>query len=200
TVYVVNHIEEDVSKLTDIEKGQQIVKRMVVDLKRDSSAYDGNLLSPAAMRRYFTEFYQVRESELDYPIKTGQCLAPMLFEMSKSNDVNNPLLTARHRTVADHFQVIDQATTDVLVPYTKQGAELIAHLNGDISWEQARQWLKESQQYSIGLYAHEIQSLERTDSLITLLDGQVLALHDSAYDKQFGLNLSQDSEMQNLMI
>lgn len=200
TVYVVNHIEEDVSKLTDIEKGQQIVKRMVVDLKRDSSAYDGNLLSPAAMRRYFTEFYQVRESELDYPIKTGQCLAPMLFEMSKSNDVNNPLLTARHRTVADHFQVIDQATTDVLVPYTKQGAELIAHLNGDISWEQARQWLKESQQYSIGLYAHEIQSLERTDSLITLLDGQVLALHDSAYDEQFGLNLSQDSEMQNLMI
>lgn len=200
TVYVVNHIEEDVSKLTDIEKGQQIVKRMVVDLKRDSSAYDGNLLSPAAMRRYFTEFYQVRESELDYPIKTGQCLAPMLFEMSKSNDVNNPLLTARHRTVADYFQVIDQATTDVLVPYTKQGAELIAHLNGDISWEQARQWLKESQQYSIGLYAHEIQSLERTDSLITLLDGQVLALHDSAYDEQFGLNLSQDSEMQNLMI
>lgn len=200
TVYVVNHIEEDVSKLTDIEKGQQIVKRMVVDLKRDSSAYDGNLLSPAAMRRYFTEFYQVRESELDYPIKTGQCLAPMLFEMSKSNDVNNPLLTARHRTVADHFQVIDQATTDVLVPYTKQGAELIAHLNGDISWEQARQWLKESQQYSIGLYAHEIQSLERTDSLMTLLDGQVLALHDSAYDEQFGLNLSQDSEMQNLMI
>lgn len=200
TVYVVNHIEEDVSKLTDIEKGQQIVKRMVVDLKRDSSAYDGDLLSPAAMRRYFTEFYQVRESELDYPIKTGQCLAPMLFEMSKSNDVNNPLLTARHRTVADHFQVIDQATTDVLVPYTKQGVELIAHLNGDISWEQARQWLKESQQYSIGLYAHEIQSLERTGSLITLLDGQVLALHDSAYDKQFGLNLSQDSEMQNLMI
>ena len=200
TVYVVNHIEEDVSKLTDIEKGQQIVKRMVVDLKRDSSAYDGNLLSPAAMRRYFTEFYQVRESELDYPIKTGQCLAPMLFEMSKSNDVNNPLLTARHRTVADHFQVIDQATTDVLVPYTKQGAELIAHLNGDISWEQARQWLKESQQYSIGLYAHEIQSLERTDSLMTLLDGQVLALHESAYDEQFGLNLSQDSEMQNLMI
>ncbi|WP_031424592.1 CRISPR-associated helicase/endonuclease Cas3 [Exiguobacterium sp. NG55] len=200
TVYVVNHIEEDVSKLTDIEKGQQIVKRMIVDLKRDLSAYDGDLLSPAAMRRYFTEFYQVRESELDYPIKTGQCLAPMLFEMSKSNDVNNPLLTARHRTVADHFQVIDQATTDVLVPYTKQGAELIAHLNGEISWEQARQWLKESQQYSIGLYAHEIQSLERTDSLMTLLDGQVLALHESAYDKQFGLNLSQDSEMQNLMI
>lgn len=199
TVYVVNHIEEDVSKLTDIEKGQQIVKRMIVDLKRDSSAYDGDLLSPAAMRRYFTEFYQVRESELDYPIKTGQCLAPMLFEMSKSNDVNKPLLTARHRTVADYFQVIDQATTDVLVPYTKQGAELIAHLNGDSSWEQARQWLKESQQYSISLYAHEIQSLERTDSLMTLLDGQVLAIHGSAYDKQFGLNLSQDSEMQNLM-
>lgn len=200
TVYVVNHIEEDVSKLTDIEKGQQIVKRMIVDLKRDSGAYDGNLLSPAAMRRYFTEFYQVRESELDYPIKTSQCLAPMLFDMSENNNEKQSLLTARHRTVADHFQVIDELTTDVLVPYTEKGEELIAHLNGDISWEQARQWLKESQQYSIGLYAHEIQNLERTDGLMTLLDGQVLALHESAYDKQFGLNLSQDSEMQNLMI
>lgn len=200
TVYVVNHIEEDVSKLTDIEKGQQIVKRMVVDLKRDLGAYGGDLLSPAAMRRYFTEFYQVREYELDYPIKTGQCLAPMLFDMSENNNEKKSLLTARHRTVADYFQVIDESTTDVLVPYTEKGEELIAHLNGDISWEQARQWLKESQQYSIGLYAHEIQNLERTDGLMTLLDGQVLALHESAYDKQFGLNLSQDSEMQNLMI
>lgn len=199
TVYVINHIEEDVSKLTDIEKGQQIVKRMVVDLKRDSSAYGGDLLSPAAMRRYFTEFYQVREYELDYPIKTGQCLAPILFDISENNNEKKSLLTARHRTVADHFQVIDESTTDVLVPYTEKGAELIVHLNGDISWEHARQWLKESQQYSIGLYAHEIQNLERTDGLMTLLDGQVLALHDSAYDEQFGLNLSQDSEMQNLM-
>lgn len=199
TVYVIDHIEEDVSKLTDIEKGQQIVKRMVVDLKRDSGAYGGDLLSPAAMRRYFTEFYQVRAYELDYPIKTGQCLAPILFDISENNNEKKSLLTARHRTVADHFQVIDESTTDVLVPYTKKGAELIAYLNGDISWEHARQWLKESQQYSIGLYAHEIQNLERTDGLMTLLDGQVLALHDSAYDEQFGLNLSQDSEMQNLM-
>ena len=199
TVYLFNHIEENISKLPDIEKGQQIVKRLVVDLKRDSTAYGGELLSPIAMKRYFQEFYQVRDNDLDYPINgSAQRLAPMLFDRIGSQ--KQPLLSARHRTVADHFQVIDQSTTDVLVPYGEIGKELIARLNGEISWEEAKQWLKNSQQYSISLYSHEKKSLDQNGGIISLLDGQVLVLHESAYDEQYGLNLSQDSEMQNLCI
>ncbi|WP_214798737.1 MULTISPECIES: CRISPR-associated helicase Cas3' [unclassified Exiguobacterium] len=199
TVYLINHTEENISKLTDIEKGREIVRRLAVDLERDPTAYGGDLLSPIVMKRYFQEFYQVREYDLDYPIKgSTQLLAPMLFDRIKRS--NNPCLTARHRTVANHFQVIDQSTTDVLVPYGEIGKELIARLNSEISWEEAKHWLKNSQQYSISLFSYEKRSLEQSGGLISLLDGQVLALHESAYDKQFGLNLSQDSEMQNLMI
>lgn len=204
TVYLIDHIEESVSKLTDIAKGQEIVKRLVVDLERDSTAYGGELLSPLAMRRYFQEFYQLREVDLDYPVKgSTETLAPMLFEGTKNRHriSDTPLLlVARHRTVADNFHVIEQLTDDVLVPYGDKGKELIALLNGDVNWEDARKWLKESQQYTISIYNHERQALEQSGGIVSLLDGRLLVLQPTAYDEQYGLNLSQDSEMQGLIM
>lgn len=204
TVYLINHIEENVSKLTDIAKGQEIVKRLVVDLKRDRNAYGGELLSPLAMKRYFQEFYQLREVDLDYPMKgSAETLAPMLFEGTRNHQQisDTPLLlVARHRTVADNFQVIDQLTDDVLVPYEDKGKELIALLNGDIDWDDARKWLKESQQYTISLYNHERQILEQSGGIVSLLEGRLLVLQPSAYDELYGLNLSQDSEIQGLFM
>lgn len=204
TVYLIDHIEESVSKLTDIAKGQEIVKRLVVDLERDSTAYGGELLSPLAMRRYFQEFYQLREVDLDYPVKgSTETLAPMLFEGTKNRHriSDTPLLlVARHRTVADNFHVIEQLTDDVLVPYGDKGKELIALLNGDVNWEDARKWLKESQQYTISIYNHERQALEQSGGIVSLLDGRLLVLQPTAYDEQYGLNLSQDSEMQRLIM
>lgn len=204
TVYLIDHIEESVSKLTDIAKGQEIVKRLVVDLERDPKAYGGELLSSLAMRRYFQEFYQLREVDLDYPIKgSAETLAPMLFEGTRNRHriSDTPLLlAARHRTVADNFQVIDQLTDDVLVPYGDKGKELIALLNGDVDWEDARKWLKESQQYTISIYNHERQILEQSGGIVSLLDGRLLVLQPTAYDEQYGLNLSQDSEMQGLVM
>ncbi|KDN57898.1 CRISPR-associated helicase/endonuclease Cas3 [Exiguobacterium sp. AB2] len=204
TVYLINHVEESVSKLTDIAKGQEIVKRLVVDLERDSTAYGGELLSPLAMRRYFQEFYQLREVDLDYAVKgSTETLAPMLFEGTKNRHriSDTPLLlVARHRTVADNFHVIEQLTDDVLVPYGDKGKELIALLNGDVNWEDARKWLKESQQYTISIYNHERQALEQSGGIVSLLDGRLLVLQPTAYDEQYGLNLSQDSEMQRLIM
>lgn len=204
TVYLINHVEESVSKLTDIAKGKEIVKRLVVDLERDSTAYGGELLSPLAMRRYFQEFYQLREVDLDYPVKgSTETLAPMLFEGTKNRHriSDTPLLlVARHRTVADNFHVIEQLTDDVLVPYGDKGKELIALLNGDVNWEDARKWLKESQQYTISIYNHERQALEQSGGIVSLLDGRLLVLQPTAYDEQYGLNLSQDSEMQSLFM
>ncbi|EPE60581.1 CRISPR-associated helicase Cas3 [Exiguobacterium sp. S17] len=204
TVYLINHIEENVSKLTDIAKGQEIVKRLVVDLERDPNAYGGELLSPLAMKRYFQEFYQLREVDLDYPLKgSAETLAPMLFKgTANQHQVSDTplLLVARHRTVADNFHVIEQLTDDVLVPYGDKGNELIALLNGDVNWDDARKWLKESQQYTISIYNHERQILERSGGLVSLLEGRLLVLQPSAYDEQYGLNLSQDSEMQDLLI
>ncbi|OGX78737.1 hypothetical protein A6395_10375 [Exiguobacterium sp. SH31] len=204
TVYLINHIEENVSKLTDIAKGQEIVKRLVVDLERDPNAYGGELLSPLAMKRYFQEFYQLREVDLDYPVKgSAETLAPMLFKgNANQHQVSDTplLLVARHRTVADNFHVIEQLTDDVLVPYGDKGKELIALLNGDVNWDDARKWLKESQQYTISIYNHERQILERSGGLVSLLEGRLLVLQPSAYDEQYGLNLSQDSEMQGLFM
>lgn len=204
TVYLIDHVEESVSKLTDIAKGQEIVKRLVVDLERELNAYGGELLSPLAMQRYFQEFYQLREVDLDYPVKgSTETLASMLFEGTKNlhRISDTPmLLVARHRTVADNFHVIDQQTDDVLVPYGDKGEELIALLNGDINWEDARKWLKESQQYTISIYDQERRVLEQSGGIVSLLDGRLLVLQPSAYDEKYGLNLSQDSEMQSLFM
>jgi len=120
------------------------------------------------MRRYFQEFYQLREVDLDYPVKgSTETLAPMLFEGTKNRHriSDTPLLlVARHRTVADNFHVIEQL------------------------------------QYTISIYNHERQALEQSGGIVSLLDGRLLVLQPTAYDEQYGLNLSQDSEMQSLFM
>lgn len=198
TVYLIDHSEENVKPLPEIARGKEITRALLVDFRRDKKAYGGDLLGTKAMTRYFQELYAASETELDFPIRgTTLTLAPMLFQARK---VPGLMLSSRHRTVADHFKVIEDMTETVLVPYEKEGKRLIAALNGQADWEDIRHWLKQAQQYSISLYPFERKKLEEQHGLNVLLDGTVLVLNERAYDEQYGLNLEQDSLLEDLMM
>lgn len=205
-VYVIHHLEEKIDSLAEIQKGQYIAGKIFTDLRRNPNEYDGNVLSFLAMRKYFQEFYTEFNTKLDYPIAKLQKTMTQLLTgtkvdrdsyykdfMSNNKQIGLPLcLVNSYKTAAEYFQVIEQKTTAVLVPYG-EGEDIIADLNGQHNIKSLSTLLKKAQRYMVNIYPNEKEKLSTSGSLVSYLDGKVLAMKESSYDENYGLNLDGDS-------
>lgn len=203
-VYIIDHEEENLNHLKEIKVGKQVSKKILIDIRKDPSNHGGDLLSTQALERYFKEFYTEFSTDLNYFIPTlKKYMTELLTEMKANSGYhlayrhnkkkNLPLfLSNSYHTAAEHFKVIEDMTTSVIVPY-EEGKEIIAELNSNKSIDDLTRLLRKAQQYTINLYSYEQEQLEKHDGLVSYLDGKILALKEGAYDKEFGLNLENDS-------
>jgi CRISPR-associated endonuclease/helicase Cas3 len=200
-VYVVDHAEENLGRLKEIAVGKHIAKNIFEDLRCNPGRYGGEILGKEAMDKYFEEYYTAFEPDLDYTIRehgvkmTALLLSdrqqhPYFHEYREMHQTVPLALTHSHRTAADYFKVIDDATTAVIVPY-RDGREIIAELNGAERIDDLSKLLRRAQRYTINVHSHELKQLG--DGVVELLDGKVLALKDYAYSDRFGLDVQGDS-------
>ncbi|MBH5316966.1 CRISPR-associated helicase Cas3' [Paenibacillus sp. GSMTC-2017] len=204
-VYVIDHEEENLKHLKEIRIGKEISKKLLIDIKQDRNNHGGHVLSVDAMKQYFQRFYNQLKSNLNYPIsKLERDMTELLLANRKdssfylANKYENgtalPLFIINsYRTAADHFQVIDNYTTAVIAPYGEEGKDIIAKLNGSETIENLTKLLRSSQQYTINLLPYEIQKLTQNNGLVSLFDGKVWALKESAYSDRFGVDIENES-------
>ncbi|WP_019636670.1 CRISPR-associated helicase/endonuclease Cas3 [Paenibacillus fonticola] len=205
-VYVIDHVEENLKHLREIKVGKEISRKILIDLKRDQTNHGGHVLSIQAMERYFKEFYSEFDSELNYFIpKLRKKMTELLAAKKEDNSYfqaycskfkkQPPLFLANsYRTAAEHFRVIDDLTTSVIVPYGEEGKEIIAELNGAGVIDDFTRLLRRAQQYTINLFHYELQLLSKNGGLESCLDGKVLVLKEGAYSREFGLDIENDSQ------
>ncbi len=210
-VYIIDHGEEKLDRLKEIKVGKQISRRILIDICKDKAKHGGLILSTQAMERYFKEFYTELESNLNYFIpKLKKEMTELLTATKTKNSYHDaylhnerkhlPLfLVNSYKTAAEHFRVIDDITTSVLVPYG-DGKDIIAEFNSNGSIEDYSRLLKKAQQFTINIFKYEKDQLVKNDGLVYLMDGKILALKEGAYDKEFGLNIENDSPFDSLMI
>jgi CRISPR-associated endonuclease/helicase Cas3 len=209
-VILVDHAEENLARLKEIRIGKQIAKKILIDMLKDPEAYRGGLLSKTAMDYYFQEFYSAVENDLNYIIKEENV---HMVDLLMAGFKNNPLVQSYYAkngsppelaiansygTAAEHFKVIDQQTTSVLVPYGDEGKRIIADLNGGNTIDQLSRLLREAQLYSVNLYENERRQLQREGALVSLQDGKIVALKEWAYHAESGINLDHAGEQEFL--
>jgi len=199
-VYLIDHQEESLKNLQEIQKGKEISRKLLKGFEKADPKKGVDILSSIAMTRYFQEFYTDLGSDLDYHIPSVDSkMTDLLFlDRSQSEWVKslhskkseNPqtYLVTSYRTAAENFAVIDNLTTPVLVQFQK-GAELIADLNGYETIEDLSRFMKQAQHYSINIYSQQKQNLEKQGGLVSYLDGSILALKEGFYSDEFGLDL-----------
>lgn len=205
-VYVIDYEEENLSRLQEIKIGKKITKKILVDLKRNNKSHGGHILSREAMKRYFKEYYTEFESGLNYFIPklkknmTELLSAPRIENsyrrayIHKHDKKDVPLFIVNsYRTAAEHFRVIDDLTTSVIVPY-EDGKDIIAELNSSSSIENLSQLLRKAQQYTVNLFSYEKEQLIKNDGLVYYFDGKILALKESAYNDEYGLDIHNESD------
>ncbi|PER38991.1 CRISPR-associated helicase/endonuclease Cas3 [Bacillus thuringiensis] len=205
-VYVIDYEEENLSRLKEIKIGKKITKKILEDLKRNNKSHGGHILSREAMKRYFKEYYTEFESDLNYFIPklkknmTELLSAPRIENsyrrayIHKHTKKDIPLFILNsYQTAAKHFNVIDDLTTSVIVPY-EEGKGIIAELNSNSSIEDLSRLLRKAQQYTVNLFNYEKEQLIINDGLVYYLDGEILALKEGAYNDEYGLNLLNESD------
>ena len=196
-VYIVNVAGEIVSKLVDIKEGQECTMRVLDEFKENPNMFDNDLLSPKAMERYYKYYYHNRSLEMDYTLSKPDNDKSMYDILSANNESDNAfnsrngyksklMLKQAFKTAGNKFQVIDQNTTGVIVPY-EEGKELITLINGQCSLGELKQYLKRAQQFSVNIFEVDKRKLEQMGALIGLKDNTVIALRDGFYTEDIGV-------------
>lgn len=213
-VYIIDHAEENLKQLEEIRKGKAIVSIMLKDMVCDPTAHGGDLLSRAAISRYFQEYYMERASDLDYTVpKLSKSLTSLLFAYGNDTDgyyqaylqqrkkqpqmedaIRSLCIKNSYGTAAEHFKVIEDLTTPVIVPYGK-GKEIIAQLNGGGTIDDLTDLLRSAQPFTVNLYEYDIRRMDQSGGLGSCLDGKVLVLKEGAYNDTFGVDIENDSKM-----
>ncbi len=192
-VYIVNVKDEGLSMLPDIKEGQICTDRVLDEFRDNPDSFDGDLLSPQAIKRYFEYYFHEIKEKMDYGIKQENA---DLYDLLSANNkgikayidrpgqkILYPVMQA-FKTAGEHFQVIDENTTGVIVPYG-EGEKLIAEINGNCSLEELRGYIKEAQQYSVNLFENDLKKIG--NGIYPLKNGGILALREEFYDDDLGV-------------
>ncbi len=197
-VYIINVAGENVDKLIDIKKGQEATERVLDEFKDNPKAFDDELLSPKVMDSYYRYYFHERRKEMNYTLPKPHNDKSM-YDLLASNkeaviaykgrSTSEPKLMLRQafKTAGDYFNVIDQNTTSVLVPY-KKGKSLITLLNGRCSLSESMEYLKEAQQFSVNLFDIDKKRLEEKGGIYSLNHVGVLALREEFYNEAEGVS------------
>ena len=92
------------------------------------------------------------------------------------------------------FQVFDENTTDILVPYGK-GRDIreylmsAAQMYGERDWQAIRGCIQEAKQYSVSVYQYQFAQLEKLGAVTALFGDSVYVLSDGFYDEDIGLSI-----------
>lgn len=204
-VYLWNLAEERLGCLPDIQKGKEISMNLLNNMENPEE-----IGSPEMIKKYFEkEEVYTREVE-NYPYKKWNSdLVTMLStniqcQNAAKDKKDNPLLDLSKRllqsfrTAGEAFQVINQKTKSIIIPYGK-GKVLIEKLADQHTlWEEIR-YLKEAQQYSVNVYEQVFSRLANEGALNSLGESGAVALKEEYYDSWSGVMIT-PQEMVDLII
>ncbi|MGR6542166.1 CRISPR-associated helicase Cas3' [Paenibacillus tundrae] len=196
-VYIVRASDEVLTHLPEIKIGADKTERVLQEFRDDPASLGNDLLSTAAIARYFKYYFHHIEDKMHYPIK--QLEQKNLFDLIDRNRYYVDAYKNRHdqqpevlnhyaiATAEKYFEAISNNATAVIVPYGEIGKRLILDLNGKLEPNELGELLREAQQYTVNIYDQELRQLEKNGDVIHLLHGHALALREPAYSEHFGV-------------
>lgn len=197
-VGIVQCTDEKLSRLEDIQRGKAATVALLNAFRQAPERFGNDLSGDEAIAFYYRRLYQSmdRGFQDDMTDEHGSVFG-LLADNPRYADANCPqvdryFLHQAFRLAGRLFQVFDQDTTDVLVPYGK-GRELrealIAISKGGGERENIKKLLDEAKPYTVSLYQYQLERLTRQNALIALFGGGVFALTDGFYDSNTGFSL-----------
>lgn len=196
-VYLIPCRGESLARLPDIQRGKEATLALLCEFAQHPEAYRHALDSDEAIRCYYRVLYQrTPGGHHDYPVPKQPYTLFSLLARNEYFPEERPspfYFRQAFRTAGDRFEVFDQGTTDVIVPYGK-GAALIPSLCGEKAKRDPRllkTLLEAAKPYTVSLYPYQIDRLSEEGGLIPL-EGGAWGLNGH-YDEQSGFFLDEST-------
>ena len=198
SVYVFN-LQEDLSKLPDINIGQDCSLRIMHELERNPDInYD--LLSSEVMKRYFYYYFHDKDnrSQMDFPITLNQTVNTSICNILSKNKKGEEFYRNRMgksfelklkfacKTAGEEFYVIPENTISVLVPYGN-GKNLIMDMSNTNDLHELNQLIRQAQNFTVNLFQYEIDAIKKNDGLVFLDNCGIFTVKEEFYDEKIGL-------------
>ena len=189
---------ERLNRLEEIRRGQAATESLLHSYQKDPHRFGSRLDSDDAISFYYRKLYQSMEPGYqDYVVPPHGKLVDLLslnkrYATPYSQDVDRYLLRQSFRLAGTLFQVFDENTTDVLVPY-REGRQLrealiSASQSHPRDFRQIENLLVQAKPYTVSVYQYQLEQLRAQGALIPLFDGRACALTDGYYDEATGFS------------
>lgn len=194
STYIIQLEEEPLGSLDDIGLGENCTINVLDDYRRDSEKFDNNLLSPKAIRHYYSYFYndEMIEKNMDFPIKNTS-IYKMLTQPQLKNEYKNrtnivyPMnFEFQFKTAGDAFAVIDELSEAVLVSYG-EGKDIIAILQSGNSKYPDYKLIRSAQPYMVNVSKKTLQQLSDKRAVYMDKNSGVWILDSGYYDDELGV-------------
>lgn len=195
-VCVLQCLGENLRNLSEIRKGQQATASLLNTYKKTPEKFKNDLSGDEAIRFYYHRLYE----HMDQGFQDDQAgehgsIFDLLADNKKYADANCAQVDAyfmhqAFKLAGELFQVFDENTTDVLVPYGRGRAlrEALIQSEKARDYDRERALLEQGKPYVVSIYQYQKEKLEQQGALIPLLDGSAYALTDGYYDSETGFS------------
>lgn len=193
-VYLVQCQNESLTRLPDIRKGSDATMELLSEFSLDPEQYHFRLDSDAAIEYYYHALYR-REPERhhDYCFENRPSLFSLLSLNGYCTKKPPHYFRQAFRLAGSLFQVFEENTTDVLVPYGK-GTQLITDLcssKAGYETDYLKSLLEDAKPYTVSLYQYQIDRLAKEHALIPLHGGALgLSGH---YSEKTGFSMDESN-------
>lgn len=196
--YVIQLEDERLGSLKELELGEQCAIGVLDDYKHHPERFDHDLLSPKTIMRYYQYFYQEGdiEKQMDYPISGRKTsIFHMLSNQNRKSAYRNAhnkdcplLLEYQFRTAADNFEVIEEESTAVLVPYG-EGIAIISQLCSMGNKYLDLKLIRKTQPYMVNISKSQYRELKEKNAVRMDDNSGVLILDKRFYDLEIGVKM-----------
>lgn len=173
-VYLVECQDESLSYLPDIAWGKDATQILLGEFIQHKDQYGGRLDSNEAIGCYYRALYQEEpEGHHNYPVKDHPSLFALLSLGNDRAQEAPYYFRQAFRLAGSLFQVFDENTTDVIVPYEK-GKTLISDLCSEKAQRNQKylqSLLDAAKPYSVSLRQYQLTKLQEEHTLISLQGG-----------------------------
>lgn len=213
-VYIVNPKDESLDKLKDIKIGADDADRVLREFKNNSEMFDNDRLGIKTMEQFYKYYFYNRSKEMSYPVSANNAVIGRvddLFNLMSLNSisvaeykrVNNALpslpLKQSFQSAAKAFHAIDSPTRGVIVPFGKEGEEIINQLCDTVMIEKQYELLKAAQRFSVNLYPYELEDMGKKNAVREVQkDSGIYYMDYQYYSNEFGWSKEIVTEMKNL--
>ena len=199
-VYLVNCSDEKLANLPDIQRSKNASLALLVSYASHPEMYGNDLSSREAVAFYYKSLYRdLSGNHTEYPISylKGQTYFELMTDNRQfadtafSDNFIRYALRQAPKTAGEAFQVYENETIDVLVPY-KEGQDCIEALSSaraENDFEFAAEWVRKAKKYTVSIYEYQKEALLKSGGIaaVEFCGGSVIILRPECYDEALGL-------------